>query len=310
MERIATISLLCLLLGACGAGGTTRAGETAITAAPASSATAQIRAVTTMSVLADMIKQVGGERVLAENIIPTGASPEDYQPAPQDPQKISEADIVFFNGHGLEGWLDPLFQSAARPGQPRVDVSDGLQAIGVGGEEFKAGNPHFWLSAAYGARYAEKIRDGLAQVDPAGKATYDANAGAYIRQLNALNDELKRQAATVPAPNRKLVTNHDAFPYFAQEYGFAVVGDILGNPESEPAAGDMAALVQAIKAQNVKAIFSEAQFSPKLAETISQEAGVRVVANLYTDTLDPEAGINSYADLLRYNMATVVEALR
>ncbi|MBC8077606.1 MAG: zinc ABC transporter substrate-binding protein [Chloroflexales bacterium] len=324
MKRTATLLLLLpLLLSACGAGGAatqaapTAADTAAATAvaseptpvAPAANATAQIRAVTTMSVLADMITQVGGERVLAENIIPVGAGPEDYQPAPQDAQKIAEADIVFFNGHGLEAWLNSLFESAGKPGQPRVDVSAGLQAVDVGGEAFKEGNPHFWMSAAYGAKYAEKIRDALSALDPAGKATYDANATSYIQQLSALNAELKQQAATIPDANRKLVTNHDAFPYFAQEYGFTVVGNILGNPESEPAAGDLARLVQDIKAQSVKAIFSESQFSPKLTDTLSQEAGVTVVANLYTDTLDPEADINSYVDLLRYNMKTVVDAL-
>ena len=305
MKRTATILLLVLLLSACGANGA------ANLAAPTPAVpTGQIRAVTTMSVLADMITRVGGERVRAENIIPVGAGPEDYQPSPQDAQKIAEANIVFFNGHGLEGWLDSLFASAGKPDQPRIAVSEGLSAIDVGGTIFKEGNPHFWMSAAYGAKYAEKIRDGLIAVDPAGKATYEANAGAYIAQLSALNAELKAQAATLPTANRKLVTNHDAFPYFAQEYGFTIVGDILGNPESEPAAGDLARLVQTIKAQNVKAIFSESQFSPKLTNTISQEAGVKVVANLYTDTLDPAAGVNSYTDMLRYNMETVVEALK
>jgi zinc/manganese transport system substrate-binding protein/manganese/iron transport system substrate-binding protein len=310
MKRTATILLLSLLLSACGAGAAAEPGVSTSAAAGGEPARRQIRAVTTMSVLADMIQQVGGERVLAENIIPVGAGPEDYQPAPQDAQKIAEADIVFFNGHGLEGWLEDLFASAGKPDQPRVEVSAGLQAVGVGGEEFKEGNPHFWLSAAYGGKYAERIRDGLIAVDPDGKATYEANASTYIAQLSALNAELKQQAATIPEASRKLVTNHDAFPYFAQEYGFTVVGDILGNPESEPAAGDLARLAQEIKAQNVKAIFSEAQFSPRLIETISQEAGVQVVANLFTDTLDPEAGVGTYVDLLRYNMRTVVEALK
>jgi ABC-type Zn uptake system ZnuABC Zn-binding protein ZnuA len=306
MKRASIVLLLTLMLAACGASGPAGAPPTS---APAASG-AQVHAVTTMSVLADMVKQVGGPRVSAENIIPVGAGPEDYQPSPQDAQKIAEADIVFFNGHGLEDWLDGLFSSAGKPDQPRVEVSASLQAVGVGGEEFKEGNPHFWLSAAYGAKYAAAIRDALIKVDPAGQPVYEANAGAYIAQLNALNAELKQQAATLPEASRKLVTNHDAFPYFAQEYGFTVVGDILGNPESEPAAGDLARLAQAIKEQNVKAIFSESQFSPRLTATISQEAGVQVVANLYTDTLDPEAGVNSYVDLLRYNMKTVVEALQ
>jgi ABC-type Zn uptake system ZnuABC Zn-binding protein ZnuA len=264
-----------------------------------------------MSILADMVRNVGGERVVAENIIPIGASPEDYQPTPQDAQKLVGAAIVFYNGHGLEDWLADLLASAARPGQPQIAVSDGLAAVDLGSADFKQGNPHFWMSAALGARYVETIRDGLIQVDPDGSDTYASNAERYIKQLLALNQELKQQAATIAPADRKIVTNHDAFPYFAQEYGFTIVGNILGNSESEPSAGKLAALVQAIKAQRVKAIFSESQFSPKLTNIIADEAGVAIVSNLYTDTLgDSSSGVTTYIDMLRFDMQEVVEALK
>lgn len=277
---------------------------------PATASTAPLKVVTTMSVLADMVTHVGGARVQAENIIPLGAGPEDYQPTPADAQKIAGAAVLFYNGHGLEDWLDGLLKSAARPGQPQIAVSEGLPAIGAS-DEFKDGNPHFWMSAALGATYVERIRDGLIAADPAGQAAYTSNAAAYIQQLLDLNAELKRQAATLPPASRKIVTNHDAFPYFAREYGFTVVGDVLGNPASEPSAGDLAELVRRIRAEQVKAIFSEAQFSPKLANTIAGEAGVKVIANLYTDTLgEPGSGVTSYVELLRYDMQEIVEALR
>jgi ABC-type Zn uptake system ZnuABC Zn-binding protein ZnuA len=298
--------LLLPLLAACGEPSV--GADAALTASPAMRT---LKVVTTMSILTDMVEQVGGQRVVAENIIPIGAGPEDYQPTPQDAQKIAGADIVFYNGHGLEEWLSDLFQSAGRASQLQLAVSEGLQALDVGGADFKQGNPHFWMSAALGARYVEKIRDGLIQVDPAGKAAYAANANTYTRQLLALNEELKEQAATIPAAQRTMVTNHDAFPYFAQEYGFTIVGNILSNPESEPSAGELATLVQAIKAQHVKAIFSESQFSPKLTSTIADEAGVTVVSTLYTDTLgDAGSGVTTYVDMLRYNMQEVVEALK
>jgi ABC-type Zn uptake system ZnuABC Zn-binding protein ZnuA len=280
------------------------------TAAPAPAART-IKVITTMSILADMVKNVGGERVAAENIIPIGAGPEDYQPTPQDAQKLAGAEIVFYNGHGLEEWLGDLFASAARPNQPQIAVSDGLQAVDVGSDDFKQGNPHFWMSAALGAKYVEKIRDGLIQVDADGKDTYTKNADSYMKQLLDLNEALKQQAATIPPAARKMVTNHDAFPYFAQEYGFTIVGNILGNPESEPSAGELAKLVQTIKAQHVKAVFSESQFNPKLTKTIADEAGVTIVSNLYTDTLgDAASGVTTYIDMLRYNMQEVVEALK
>ncbi len=318
--RVALVlALIVPLLAAC-AGGT----ATAPTSAPAAPATAaapiagtpeavgaKLRAVTTMSVLADMIGRVGGDRVLAENIIPVGAGPEDYQPTPEDAQKIARADVLFFNGFGLEEWLADLFESAGKPGLPQIEVARGLVPLGVGDEEFAEGNPHFWLSAENGARYVANIRDGLIQIDPAGKDVYTGNAERYIAELTALHTELKRQADTLPTAERKIVTNHDAFPYFAAAYGFAVVGNVLGNPEAEPSAGEVAELVQKIKAEQVKAIFSEAQFSPRLTQTIADEAGITVISNLYTDSLgDSGSGVTSYADMLRYNMRTIVEALK
>jgi len=209
-----------------------------------------------------------------------------------------------------EGLAD-LFKSAARPNQPQIAVSAGLEAVDVDSADFKEGNPHFWMSAALGAKYVEKIRDGLIQVDPDGKDAYAKNADGYIKQLLDLNAELKRQAETIPQAERKMVTNHDAFPYFAREYGFTIVGNILGNPESEPSAGELAQLVQQIKAQHVKAVFSESQFSPKMTRTIAEEAGVKIVSNLYTDTLgDAGSGVTTYVDMLRYNMQEVAEALK
>jgi ABC-type Zn uptake system ZnuABC Zn-binding protein ZnuA len=294
------------------AAGATSAPATTARPEPTAATTGKtVKVVTTMSILADMVKNVGGDRVEAENIIPIGAGPEDYQPTPQDAQKIAGADIVFYNGHGLEEWLDDLFTSAAKQGQPQIAVSEGLQAVDVGSADFKEGNPHFWMSAADGAKYVEKIRDGLIQVDPDGKAIYTKNADTYSKQLLDLNAELKQQADVLPAAERKMVTNHDAFPYFAKEYGFTIVGNILGNPEAELSAGDLARLTAAIKEQNVKAIFSESQFNPKVAKTLADEAGVQVIANLYTDTLgDASSGVASYVDMLRYDMKTIVDALK
>lgn len=313
IRRLAALLLLVPLLIACG-GEPAAPAPSANPTAPASAdapASPKIKVITTMSVLADMVANVGGDRVQAENIIPIGAGPEDYQPTPQDAQKIAMADIVFYNGHGLEEWLDDLFKSAGKPDQPQIAVSEGLQAVDVGSEDFAEGNPHFWMSAVYGAKYVDRIRDGLIQVDPAGKQQYTQNATAYQQQLIALNAELHSMADALPASERKLVTNHDALPYFASEYGFTVVGSILMNPESEISAGDLASLVQAIKQEHVKAVFSESQFSAKMTQTLASEAGIKVVADLYTDTLgDGQSGVGSYIEMLRYDMKTVVDALQ
>jgi ABC-type Zn uptake system ZnuABC Zn-binding protein ZnuA len=183
--------------------------------------------------------------------------------------------------------------------------------VDVGSDDFAQGNPHFWMSAADGAKYVEKIRDGLIQIDAAGKEAYTNNAAVYTKHLLDLDTELKQQAATIPEANRKMVTNHDAFPYFAKAYGFTVVGNILGNPEADLSAGDLATLATAIKEQKVKAIFSESQFNPKIAKTLADEAGVQIIADLYTDTLgDAGSGVTTYIDMLRYDMQTIVNSLK
>ncbi|MFD3162959.1 metal ABC transporter substrate-binding protein [Herpetosiphon sp. NSE202] len=295
---------------------------TAIATEPVS----QIRVVTTMSILADVIKQVGGDRVIVDNIIPLGAGPEDYQATPGDSQKIADANIVFFNGHALEEWLEPLFENAGGSEQARVELSAGFAALEDehadehAGEEHadeehadehahEEGNPHFWLDPTYVMSYTVTIRDQLSAIDPSGKAVYAANAEAYLGQLEALDQELQGLAAQIPAERRKLITNHDAFPYFAKRYGFEVAGVLLENPEAELSAGDLAALVESVKASGVPAIFSESQFNQKTAELLADEAGIKTIAVLYTDTLGSETA-TSYIDMMRYNMNTIVAALK
>jgi ABC-type Zn uptake system ZnuABC Zn-binding protein ZnuA len=272
-----------------------------------SGAAPAVRVVTTMSILADIIRQVGGERVQVDNIIPLGAGPEDYQATPGDSQKIADAQIVFFNGHALEEWLQPLFENAASANQPRIELSAGLTAIDEPGRS--GGNPHFWLDPTYVIAYTGTIRDELSNIDPAGAAIYRANAEAYIKQLEQLDSDLQAQASQIPAARRQMITNHDAFPYFARRYGFTLIGVILEIPEAELAAGELSALVEAVKASGVPAIFSESQFNQKTAQLLADEAGITTIAVLYTDTLGSgEAG--TYLEMMRYNMATIVKALQ
>ncbi len=304
-------------LSACGSASDATTAPAA-TNLPAGGAAPAVRVVTTMSILADIIRQVGGARVQVENIIPLGSGPEDYQATPGDSQKIADAQIVFFNGHALEEWLEPLFENAASADQPRIELSAGLEAIEdpehageAEGDEHghEEGNPHFWLDPTSVVSYTATIRDELSKLDPAGAATYSANAAAYIKQLQQLDADLQAQASQIPAERRKLVTNHDAFPYFARRYGFEVLGVILENPEAELSAGELSALVDTVKASEVPAVFSESQFNQKTAELLADEAGIKTIAVLYTDTLGSgEAG--TYLEMMRYNMDTIVEALK
>jgi len=189
---------------------------------------------------------------------------------------------------------------------PQLVLGDGIPTLTENGEQ----NPHFWLDPSLVKQYyVPKIAAKLSELDPAGKATYDANVASYGAALDSLDAELKAKVATIPEANRKLVTFHDAFPYFARHYGFELIGVILENVGQEPTAAELAALVDEVKAAHVKAVFSEAQFSPKLSETLAQEAGItNVVTTLYNDALGP-APADTYLGLMRWNVDEIVAAL-
>ena len=265
-----------------------------------------IKVVTTTTVFADIVQNVGGSRVVATSIIPAGVGPEDYEPKPDDARKLSDAKLVVSNGVGLDSFLDRLLASGTGGQTPKLVLGDGIPTITVDGEP----NPHFWLDPSLVKQYyVPKIAAKLSDIDPAGKATYDANAAAYSSALDGLDAELKANIATIPEANRKLVTFHDAFPYFARHFGFELVGVILANVGQEPTAAELAALVDKVKSAGVKAVFSEAQFSPKLSQTLAQEAGItKVVTTLYNDALGP-APADNYLGLMRWNVDQIVAAL-
>jgi zinc/manganese transport system substrate-binding protein/manganese/iron transport system substrate-binding protein len=272
---------------------------------PTASADA-IKVVTTTTVFADIVQNVGGSRVAATSIIPAGVGPEDYEPKPDDARKLSDAKLVVSNGVGLDSFLDRLLSSGTGGQTPKLVLGDGIPAITVDGEA----NPHFWLDPSLVKQYyVPKIAAKLSDIDPGGKATYDANAAAYSSTLDGLDAELKAKIATIPEANRKLVTFHDAFPYFARHFGFELVGVILANVGQEPTAAELAALVDKVKSAGVNAVFSEAQFSPKLSQTLAQEAGItKVVTTLYNDALGP-APADNYLGLMRWNVDQIVAAL-
>jgi ABC-type Zn uptake system ZnuABC Zn-binding protein ZnuA len=266
-----------------------------------------LKVVTTTTVFADIVQNVGGTRVGASSIIPPGVGPEDYEPRPDDAVKLEDAALIVSNGVGLDDFLDGLISAGAGSETPRLVLGDGVPVLTVDGEE----NPHFWLDPTLVATYyLPAISNKLGELDPENAAIYDANAAAYAETLDALDVELKAKIAEIPEANRKLVTFHDAFPYFAEHYGFEMVGVILENVGQEPTAGELAALVEQVKAAGVKAVFSEAQFSPELTQTLADEAGIAtVVTTLYNDALGP-APADTYVGLMRWNVDQIVPALR
>ncbi len=265
-----------------------------------------LKVVATTTVFADIVANVGGDRVAVDSIVPAGVGPEDYEPKPEDARKLADAGLIVKNGVGLDDFLDRLLDANTQR-TPILVLGEGIPTIDVDGQP----NPHFWLDPTLVRdRYLPAIVAELSRLDPAGKATYDTNAAAYAAKLDALDTALAAKVATIPTANRKLVTFHDAFPYFAKHYGFELVGVVLANVGQEPTAADLAALVDKVKAAGVKAVFSEAQFNPKLSQTLADEAGIsQVVTTLYNDALGP-APADTYLGMMTWNVDRIVEALK
>ncbi len=284
----------------------------------------RVQVAATISVVQDLVEQVGGDRVETFSIVPVGGSPETFQPSPRDAGRISESQVVFENGLGLDAWVEELIESAGNEEQTVVELSEGLEPIeggeheeeheaeeepGAGDEhEHAEGNPHLWLDVANAEHYVERIRDTLVEVDPEGAEEYEANAEEYLAELEELDGYIRERTGDILEERRKLVTFHDAFPYFAEAYGFELVGVVLENPEAEPGSREVAEVVRTIEEEEVPVVFTEPQFNAGLADTIAGEAGVEV-RELYTDTLiDDEAG-DTYEAMMRTNIDRISEAL-
>lgn len=276
------------------------------TAGGAGGGSGKVQVVASISVLEDLTGQVGGRRVEVSAIVPSGASVETFQPSPSDAQSISEADLVVRNGAGLESWMRELIRSAGGEDKPVVKLSRGLEPVGEAGKGEV--NPHFWLDVENAEHYVEGIRDALIRVDPKGEKAYRRNSEEYLAELQKLDGYIHQRADEIPKEDRKLVTSHDAFPYFAEAYGFELAGVLIQNPSAEPGSREVAEVVETVKKENVPAIFTEPQFNPELADTIAAEAGVEV-AELYSDTLAGEAAGGSYEAMMRTNIDRIAEAL-
>lgn len=269
--------------------------------------------VASTTVFADLATRVAGPDAAVESIAPAGASIEDFAPAPEDARKVADADVIIVNGLALDSWAEPLLRNASRDARV-VTLAEGLPPLGIGESEnpdFNArGNPHFWFDVKFAKTYVERIRDALVAADPAHADGYRSRTATYLGELDRLDAEIRSKIAEIPAARRKLVTSHDAFPYFAKAYGLSVVGFTQPEEGKEPSPAELAELVEKVKTEQVPAIFSEAQVSDRLAQTLAREAGVRtVVTDLPTDSIgDPPA--DSYVGMMRVIVDKIVAALR
>lgn len=277
-----------------------------------------LQVVASFSILGDLVQQVGGDAVQVTTLIGPGVDAHTYDPAPADLVALEVADVVFENGLGFEPWLDQFYESTA-PAAARVVVTDGIAPRPAAeeheGEEQEHGafDPHVWHDVANAVVMVENIRDGLIAADPARQETFEANAAATIGELEALDAWVREQVDTLPPERRKLVTSHDTFGYFADAYGFEVVGTALGSLSTEagdPSARETATLISDIQAAGVPAIFAENVSNPALMESIAAEAGVTLAPPLYTDALGaPGSPGETYAGMIRGNVTTIVDAL-
>jgi ABC-type Zn uptake system ZnuABC Zn-binding protein ZnuA len=279
-------------------------------------ASGALKVVAAESFLADIAQNVAGDRFTVGTLIPPGADPHAFEPAPRDLAQVAGADLVLVNGGGLEG---PLLDTLRTAGDPAtiVDVSAGLKSRTPqpGEPPLAAGqtDPHFWLDPELVKTYVANIRDAFSKADPAGTATYAANAAAYDKKLDALDAWIKTQVAQVPPAERKLVMNHASHGYFADRYGFKVIGTVIpgaGTSES-PTAQQLGELTRAIRASGARAIFVETDENPELAKQIAAETGVKVVADLLDHSLTPKGGVApTYIDMMKFDTSRIVEALK
>jgi zinc/manganese transport system substrate-binding protein/manganese/iron transport system substrate-binding protein len=315
MHRLRFLLLVPVLLAASACGGGASEGTTETGGGP-------VRVATSLSVFADMIRQVGGDRVTVLSLIPPGADAHTFQPGPKDVKKLGDVRAVFINGAGLEESLEGVIEHNVPGSAKIVELSAGLtpiayeaEAVGpdvpgdnrAGEEEHGGANPHFWLDVGNAKRYVERIRDTLAEVDAEGRGSYAANADRYLMDLDATDAYVRQQIATIPREQRKLVTFHDAFPYFARAYGLDLVGFVVRAPGREPSAREVRELGETIKRENVRTVFKEPQLNARVLDRAARDAGVDV-AVLYSDALSK--AVASYTEMMRANADAVARGLR
>jgi ABC-type Zn uptake system ZnuABC Zn-binding protein ZnuA len=261
-----------------------------------------VQVATTISTLNSFVEAVGGSHVAVSSIVPVGASPETFQPAPQDVAKVADAKLLVENGAGLETWLDRMLRDSGNAALKTVVCTDGLPV--------KNNNPHLWMDPFLAKQYVLKIRDGLAAVDPAHAAEYRKNAEAYNRRLDVLRNAIQAQIDTIPPAHRYMIVFHNAFQYYNDRFGLVTLGFVERNPGQEPNPQQIAGLIDLAKQHGVRAVFSEPEYSPKLLYSIAQGAGVKVVENLYDDSIGTDSRVADYVSMLTYDTGVIVKALK
>jgi ABC-type Zn uptake system ZnuABC Zn-binding protein ZnuA len=306
MRRRATWIAAALLLplnGACQSGG------------PGSGAGLQV--VTTVSPITNIVENIGGDRVSVTGIVPEGVNSHTFEPAPSDAAVMEDADIVFINGLHLEEPTRELAEANVGDGVPIVQLADRT----ISEDEYifdfsfprSEGfpNPHLWTNPPYAKEFGEIVRDELSELDPDGSPTFEENFDAFAERVDALDAAVRSATETVAEQDRKLLTYHDSFPYFAREYGWEVVGAIQPSDFAEPTPQEIVGLIEQIRAEDLPAIFGSEVFPSPVLEQIAAETGATYIDDLRDDDLPGEAGDpdHSYLGLMVFDLRTIIGAM-
>jgi zinc/manganese transport system substrate-binding protein len=272
----------------------------------------KIKAVASFSILGDMVREVGGDRVEVTTLVGPDGDAHVYEPTPADARNLAASNILFVSGLGFEGWMDRLEKSsdfkgvvvvASKGVTPRhmMEEEDGKQEIT---------DPHAWQSLANGKIYVANIRDGLIAADPDGKAVYAANAAKYLDAIDTEEAAVKGTLDKLPEDRRRIITSHDAFGYFGAAYGIEVIAPEGVSTESEASAKDVAKIIRQIKAEKIPGVFIENITDHRLLDQIARETGAKIGGTLYTDALSPPDGpAPTYLGMFRHNIEALSQAL-
>lgn len=279
----------------------------------------KLNVITSVSPITNIVKNVGGEKIELSGLVPEGVNSHTFELVPSDVVKVNDADLVIIDGLGLETNVEDVVDEA-------YNTKPNLQILKLGDntitpdqyifdfsfpKETGDPNPHLWLNVAYAMKFANLTRDKLMDIDPANADYYGENTDRYITKLNDLDQGIMHAVQSVPEQNRKLLTYHDSWAYFAPRYGMVVIGAIQPSDFGQPTPREVAKLIDQIKAENVPAIFGSEVFPTEVVDQIAKEANVKIVSTLSDDDLPGDAGEpqNSYVGMMLENMKNMLVPL-
>jgi len=269
----------------------------------------KLQVVTSFSILADLTREVGGDRIELTNLVGADADAHLYEPSPDDAKALLRADLIIANGLGFEPWLERVLASSEPKGK-RINASAGVVPLMLDEDGERVPDPHAWQSLTNAEIYVRNIAKALGELDPANLDAYNERRDAYLTRLHALLKKADAQIAGLPASQRKVVTSHDAFGYLGQAWQLAFIAPQGLSTHDEPSAAEVAALIRQIRSEGVRAVFVENIRDPRLIQQIADEAGATVGGTLYSDALASGGPASTYLGMFEHNLDTLMAALK